>query len=395
MSNFVLIANPGSASRKYALYNGDEQLVSLHFEIVDDEVVFSYVQDHTTSAKQKANVNHLTFASSLLLPVLQSLRLIESTDQIKTIALRVVAPASDWQADRLLTESMLKRLRELEVRAPLHIGATLQEAEQLHKYLPSAELVGISDSAFHADLPPVASHYGIAPSIAHKLDIKRYGYHGLSAESVVDSLKAIDALPARLIVCHLGSGVSVTAVRHGKSVDTSMGYSPLEGVMMATRSGNVDIAAALQLKSGLEITQSQLLQLLNHQSGLLGVSGLSSDIRVLLRHEHEGHQEAKLALRLYIYHLAQAVAQMAAALGGVEALVLTGTIGERNPEIRRRLISKLAFLGLFIDPRANHHHVEPAKPEVLSPKSHPAKVLVVPVDENSVILKHLQQLHLH
>lgn len=387
MAGLILVANPGSASRKYALYDGDKCLAKLHFEYVEKEIVYSYsLKDK--SGQEKSNLSHLTFASSRVISILQDHGAFNNEDRLATIALRVVAPSSYFQMHRIMDDQALQKLADLEKRAPLHVNAALQEAHMLRRSLPNIRLIGVSDSAFHAGKPKHAQYYDIPIDDAEKLDIKRFGYHGLSVESVVETLKTADKLPLRLVVCHLGSGASVTAVRGGKSIDTTMGYSPLEGLMMATRAGSLDVAAAEVLQEQLKLNNRELEEYLNNRSGLLGVSGLSSDIRILLRESRAGNQRASLALRMYLHRVRQAIGQMAATLGGIDVLVFTGTVGERSNEIRRRVTERLLFLGLSIDSELNHTATEPRKITRISPVSHPGRIYVVPSDEDKVIAKH-------
>jgi len=391
MDSLVLVANPGSASRKYALYREDECLLSLHFEKENIRIIYSGKIAGKDLEPRPADISHLTFTSSKILQLLTELELVKSPDDIGTIAFRVVAPAKFFQQDRLLNEEALEKLTRLEHNALLHINATLQEISQLRQIFPKAKLVGVSDSAFQADKPLVAKIYGLPLEIQKELDIERFGYHGLSVESAVNQLKAVGKLPKRLIVCHLGSGSSVTAVKEGKAIDCSMGYSPLEGLIMATRSGNLDVAAALGIKTHLGMNNRQFLEYLNSRAGLLGVSGSSDDIRELLAEEQKS-ETAKLALDLYVYKIQQTVGAMAATLGGIDGLVFTATVGERSAEIRKRVLHGLLFLGLSLDPHLNHHSVQPGEIVQISPPHHPAKIYIVPANEYSVIAAHAQKL---
>ncbi|PJE65355.1 hypothetical protein COU91_02110 [Candidatus Saccharibacteria bacterium CG10_big_fil_rev_8_21_14_0_10_47_8] len=394
MDPLTLVANPGSASRKYALYDGDKCLIKIHFEQLNDKIIYRCEINGEQHQPKSADIAHLTFAGSKVFSTLRGHDLLQTKDQIKTIALRVIAPSSYFQADRILDKHSIGKLTGLEPKASLHINASLQEAHLLKQSFPEATLIGISDSAFHHTMPDHARNYAVPFGDADRLDIRRFGYHGLSAESVVKVLKSEDKLPLRLVVCHLGSGVSVTAVRSGKSVDTTMGYSPLEGLMMSTRSGSIDVTAAQVLQDELKLSNQGLQDYLNHQSGLLGVSGASSDIRVLLKLEREGNARAKSALDMYVYRVQQAVGQMSAALGGIDALIFTGTVGERSASVRRRITERLMFLGLQLDPKKNHESTEPTEVAQISPPSHPARIYIIPADEYSIIVEHASKLNL-
>ncbi|OGL37385.1 hypothetical protein A3E49_01670 [Candidatus Saccharibacteria bacterium RIFCSPHIGHO2_12_FULL_49_19] len=388
----TLIANPGSASRKYALYQAEQCLLKIHFEYLGDKIVYSLEQAGTSVGPEPADISHLTFAANKLLPIILANLPISSKEQIKLVAIRVVAPSTYFQKDRVLSKKTIDQLTKLEPRAPLHINATLQEIHALRRVFPKAVLAGMSDSAFHNTMSEVAKYYALPPDKTAKLEIRRFGYHGLSAESIVSSLKAAKLLPKRLIVCHLGSGVSVTALLSGKSLDTTMGYSPLEGLMMSTRSGNVDITALMALQDKLKLTKNELQDLLNLHSGLLGVSQISSDVRILLQSEKDGSKSAKLALNMYVHRIVSAIGQMTANLGGVDGLVFTGTVGERSAEIRKRIVRPLMFLGLMLDARANHQKIEQLSLLCISPKDHPAKVYITHCDEDLLMARRAQAL---
>lgn len=400
-SSFLLVANPGSASRKYALYQGDTKVLDVHFELADKTVVYSV----NGGEPRPAGISHVAFAASHLPAVIKdNLEASapkdidgdadtsdEATPNIAVVAVRVVAPSTYYQQHRRLDKAAIQKLKDLETIAPLHISATLQEIQLLERFLPASKLVGISDSAFHATLTEPARSYGIPGDVAKQLDIKRFGYHGLSVQSVVRLLSQYHSLPERLIVCHLGSGASVTAVKHGSSFDTTMGYSPLEGLLMATRSGNLDPTAALVLQAELKLSPVQLQEYLNHSSGLLGVSGISDDIRELLAKE-ETHPSAKLALDMYVYRVRQAIGQMAAAMGGLDALIFTGTVGERSVIMRKRIGQKLNFLGIEIASPAHKNAVGIQQITKISPSGSPVSVYVVPTDEMTMMAKLAEEL---
>jgi acetate kinase len=263
----------------------------------------------------------------------------------------------------------------------------LQEAKLLQSSFPKVSIIGASDSAFHAEKPLHAATYGISQTDAKAADVWRFGYHGLSVASVVEKLREAKKLPKRLVVCHLGSGASVTAVLEGKSIDTSMGYSPLEGLVMSTRSGSIDPTAVDTLATARKVSAKKLQHYLNAESGLLGLSGESDDIRELLVLEEKGHKGATLALDTYVYRVQLAIGQMVAALGGIDGLVFTGTVGERSAIIRRRIVSAMLYLGLALDSRVHEPIDNPQDITVISQSRHPAIVMIVPTDEAQSILQ--------
>lgn len=387
METLTLIANPGSASRKYALYDGETCRAKIHFEHLGKKVIYSY-EVGNKNGQDQTELSHLTFSVTLLPDIFQELGAIKPPEEIKRIALRIVAPSAYFQKDRELDNEAIGKLENLKIVAPLHINAVVQEINLLSGKFPNAKIYGVSDSSFHADKPSVSQYYGIPVSDADKFSIKRFGYHGLSMESIINTLKQADKLPLRTVVCHLGSGVSISAIKNGKSVDTSMGFSPLEGAVMATRSGSIDIAAAQELQRKLNLNKKQLQDYLNDRSGLMGLSGISDDIRELLQAEKTGNQHAAFALELYVYRIQQLVGAMTAALGGLDALVFTGTVGERASEIRKRVVRGLLFLGLTLDAKENHIHQELDGLKRISPPANPVRIYVIPADEYSVMINH-------
>jgi len=384
MDSLTLVSNPGSASRKYALYSDDGAcLLKIHFEVAGKNFVYSWQGGRDSAQDIPAEINHLAFAASQLPQIIN--KILGSTPRVEFIALRIVAPSSHFQSDAVLDHTAMKKLADLEPRANLHINASLQEAHLLQRAFTGAKILGISDSTFYKDMPALTRHYGLPLKDAAANDIYRFGYHGLAAESVVSKLQKADKLPKRLVICHLGSGSSVTAVLKGNAWDCSMGYSPLEGLVMATRSGSIDITAVQSLQKNLGLNQQEMLDYLNHDSGLLGISGKSSDIRQLLELESKDDANASLALEMYVYHLQQSIGAMASGLGGIDGLVFTGTIGQRSAEIRKRAISKLLFLGLGLDPHANQAGLADKQLAIISPVHHPAKIYVVEADEEAIM----------
>lgn len=380
----VLVANPGSASRKYALYDGATVRGELHFEWVDDAIVCTLHTQKTHNVV--VHVRDLTHAAHLVTDILRAHRLLKNHEQLAGIGLRIVAPGDYFLHDHKVTDDFMAHITAAKTTAPLHITATLAEVAALRSQYASIPMYGVSDSAFHANKPAHAWYYGLAPHLAEQ-GIKRFGYHGISVASVLHDLQTIAPLPHRLVVCHLGSGASVTAVVNGQSIDTTMGYSPLEGVVMGTRSGSLDIAAALAIKKHHNFDDSQLEAFLNAKSGLLGLGG-SADIRDLLAREARGDKNAGLALAIFVYNIQKAIGQMVAVAGGIDALILTGTISERSAPIRERLLAGLGYLGTHLNADLNTTHAEVDKPLLLSQRlSRP--VCVVPTNEAAEIARRI------
>jgi acetate kinase len=361
----VLVVNPGSASRKYALYSGNQEKASIYYEYVDGKVV-SEIEFDGNKITIPCDDTDLSGVSRYVEPLLLENNLISSTGSISAIGIRLVAPSRRFMQDELITSEIEMILEKVQESAPLHITTFLAEVRQLKEHIPNTPIVAVSDSAFHATKPTWAANYGIDTEMADRFDIKRFGYHGISIASVVKKLRDGDILQPKTIVCHLGSGSSVTAVYNGDSYDTTMGYTPLEGLVMASRSGSIDVTAALAIKRRLHFTDNELEHYLNTKCGLLGISGSSNDIRQLLTLEDDGDERASLALKMYVYRIQQAIGQMAAGMGGVDLIVFTGTVGERSFIIRGRIIEELGFLGFKHNHKTNDHAYEPTEPTNIS-----------------------------
>jgi acetate kinase len=389
MEPFILVVNPGSASRKYALYAGEKKLASINFEFVDDKIIcrISYGDSQKLKAYDDAD---LSSVSRYVLPTLHEFKIINAQQKISVIGVRLVAPSKRFAQDELVTDVIEADLEAVQQRAPLHVRTVLQEIKQLRNNLAGVPIVVVSDSAFHATKPAKSWHYGIDTELADRIDVKRYGFHGISVGSVVRHLQEDNILQPKTIVCHLGSGSSISAIADGKSIENSMGYTPLEGIMMATRTGNIDVSAALAIKRELKLTDDELETYLNKKSGLLGVSGSSNDIRQLVVSEAQGDERAKLALEIFVYRIQQMIGQMAASLGGADCLVFTATVGERSNIIRERILNNLGYLGFIYDKGLNDQTFEPVvATNIAATTSKP--IIVISTDESAEIARRAKQ----
>lgn len=384
-SQLTLIVNPGSSSRKYGLYRQGEPLAFVIAEQLDNGLHLT-VKANGTTHHPAVGVTHLAHVTENLFDILSQCQVECTPQQIQKVVLRIVAPSGYFVQHRLIDDEAIRRLKGLAQKAPLHITSTLQEAHVLHKILPHASIAGISDSAFHATKPDRAWNYGLPIQDSDVFEIKRFGYHGISASAVVRLLHQMDKLPRRLIICHLGSGASVTAVNNGKSIDNTMGYSPLEGLVMATRSGTIDAGAYATLKHELHMDDTHMQRYLNRNSGLLGLSGISEGVKQLLEAEAAGNPAAGLALETYVYAVQKAIGQMMAALQGADMIVLTGTVGERAADIRSRILRAFHFADFYLDEHANTHITQPAEATCISRLAQSKPVFVVPADEMTEML---------
>ncbi len=386
--SLILIANPGSASRKYALYDDTlTERAQLHFEHIDNSI---HCTIHRDSEAQEIAVDFTDIAEAgrHLDPILRDQHIIGGGESIDRVGLRVVAPSAYFMTDHAITDEVVAKLEEVLHLAPLHISATLHELKLLRESHPNATIVGVSDSAFHATKPNYAWNYGIDIHDADRLDIKRFGYHGLSVSGAIDALWNAGKLPPKVIVCHLGSGSSITGVFHGRSIDTTMGFTPLDGIVMATRSGSIDPGAVRALQRGLELDEEGIETYLNTKSGLLGLGG-SNDIRELIQREDDGDHAAHLALTTLIHTIHKAIGSMLVAMNGCDLIVFTGTVGERSANLRKRIVAHLEFTDFILDGALNESCTSPDKMTSVNQKGKSRPIFVIPANESREIAKHV------
>jgi len=356
MEKKYLIVNRGSASEKYAIYTKEKCLAFLHMEKLESG--YEYVATLYIGDKKNAiNITGKEFKDSLNygISLFKTSGIISGKEDIEAIGIRIVAPGEYFQDDKIIDKVYEKEIRNVLHDAPLHILPTYEEILRLRKFFKNIPIVGVSDSDFHDTLPDKASFYGLPLEDTQKYHIKRYGYHGTSIESILNKLKSENKIiPSKLIVCHIGSGVSVTAIRDGRSIDTSMGFTPLEGTMMATRAGDIDPGTVAFISEKLGLKGRKLKDYLNKKCGLLGVSEKSSDVRDLIKAEEEGDAKSKLALDLYTYKLQKYIGAYYVALGGLDAIIFTATVGERSFIMREKICRGLKVLGVSIDIEKNN-----------------------------------------
>lgn len=360
----ILITNPGSSSRKYALYRGQTALKTFHYEYENGAIVLN---------GEPTNLKNLTETVSHL------------KSQIETpdlIVARIACPGDYFTENHLVDQDFLNKLEAAKTKAPLHVPVAASEIESLHNIFTTTDIVAVSDSRFQWQTKPdYARYYAFDTDLADRYEIKRYGYHGLSVAGSVATLKEQNLLPEKLVVAHIGSGSSVSAIKNGQSVDNSMGYSPLEGVMMATRTGDIDPTAAFAIAKAKNLSNQDLEIYLNKQSGLLGTSGSTDDMREIIALKEQGDQKAKLAYELYISRITLHIGRAAAALCGVDALVFTATIGERNSQIRQDIIENLVYLGFSLDQAKNQAQT----PNIAAPGGKP--IYIIKADETRQMVK--------
>ena len=386
----ILVLNCGSSSVKYKLFdmNSGEVLGSGGVEKIGMKGSFL---KHTRHDGQKVilegEVLEHQLAIEYILGVLTSKKhgTIESLDEIDAVGHRVVHGGERFNSSVLITDEVIKKIEECIEIAPLHNPPNLAGIYAIQDLLPSVPQVAVFDTAFHQTMPDYAYMYGIPYTLYKKYGIRRYGFHGTSHRYV--SKRACDFLnlnyvKTKIITAHIGNGASITAIENGKSVDTSMGFTPVEGLMMGTRSGDVDLGVVTYLMDKEMIGTSAASTLFNKHSGVLGVSGVSSDMRDIENAVAEGNERAILALAMYEYRIKKYIGAYAATLNGPDVIVFTGGVGENQTITRQRVCEGLSYLGIEIDKEKNKTRGEEL---VISTPNSKVTVVVIPTDEEYMI----------
>ncbi|APF20208.1 Acetate kinase [Caldithrix abyssi DSM 13497] len=393
----VLVINAGSSSVKYQVIDPEEQR-SLARGVVERIGMSGAILTHRKEGEKEVRLSgeilDHKMAIEYVLGILLSKNhgVIKDKSEIDAVGHRVVHGGEVFSGSVLITEEVMAEMRRCIDYAPLHNPPNLKGINAAMQLLPGVPQVGVFDTAFHQTMPKHAYLYGLPYALYKKHGIRRYGFHGTSHRFVSDRAAKMLGRPKeelRIITCHLGNGASAAAIKYGKSIDTSMGFTPLEGLMMGTRSGDLDPAIILQIMHKEELTPNDATTLLNKHSGLIGVSGLSSDMREI-EEEYETNARAKLAHDIFTYRLKKYIGAYAAAMGGVDAIVFTGGIGENSSLVRKNALSELEFLGIKLD---HHKNEEKSKGERdISAAESGVKVLVIPTNEELVIAMDTMQI---
>ncbi len=375
MDKNILAINTGSSSKKYAVFAGENPVFTAHFEKTETGFAVTYDNESPIPVSEEIYNNSLQQVVSRAKE--------KHGTEINAAGIRVVAVGKQFSQNSLIDAQYLALLAKEAERDPAHTPMAIAELSELNKILPGIPVVAASDSAFHLTMPSVARRYAIPSDIAEASGIERTGFHGLSFSSTVSQLeKLLGKLPERAVVCHMGNGVSVTALLNGKSIDTSMGYSPLSGVPMSTRVGEIDAEAVLRLAEGSDA--KSVRDMLYSKSGLLALSGRSADMRVLLESEKNGDEKSKLAIDTFAYRVKLIIGAYAAALGGLDVIVFSGTMGVRSAPIRSRVLTGLERFGVTVNSALN----ENAKPmSDIADAQSLVRIFVLKTDEEEEIKK--------
>lgn len=393
----ILVLNCGSSSIKYQFIDTTEQ-IALAKGMVERIGMSSAVLTHQPHEKEKIKIvgeilDH-TIAIEYVVAVLLSKNhgVIHDKNEIDAVGHRVVHGGETFSGSVLITDQVMKALRDNIELAPLHNPPNIKGIQAAKEHLPKTPQVGVFDTAFHVKMPPQAFLYGIPYELYKKYKIRRYGFHGTSHRYVSERAAKMLGKPIeqlKIITAHLGNGCSMAAVDGGRSVDTTMGFTPLEGLIMGTRSGDMDPSVILYImaKEGLSLSEANTL--LNKHSGLIGISGESSDMREIEEAVGEGNKKAKYAFDVFNYRIKKYVGAYTAAMGGLDALVFTGGIGENSIMVRHNICANMEFLGIKFDETANQN----VKGECeISAKDSQVKVLRIPTNEELVIALDTEQI---
>ena len=387
----VLVLNCGSSSIKYKLYdmNGQKELASggiekiglpdsfLKFTLSDGskQVITQEIKEHTAGIE-------------LILKTLTDAKygVIKSLDQIDAVGHRVVHGGDKFCSSVVINQEVIDKIEECVDLAPLHNPANLKGIFAIQKILPKVPQVAVFDTSFHQTMPSYAYIYALPYDYYEKYGVRRYGFHGTSHRYVAKrgcEFLGIDLENSRIITAHIGNGGSITAIKNGKSIDTSMGMTPVEGLMMGTRSGNIDLGVLTYLMDKENLSTQQINDIINKKSGLVGVSGVSSDMRDIENAIEQGNERARLAMDMYFYYILKYVSGYIAVLGGVDAIIFTGGVGENQPIMRKYVCDSLAFLGVDFNNELNDR-IKGRETELTFPNSK-VRVAVIPTNEELAI----------
>jgi acetate kinase len=389
----ILVCNAGSSSFKFSFFDAEDEVLladgGVDWLRKPARLVFRGA--NRPEIREELKLEKHADAVARILDDLQagSSAALQSLEDLRAVGHRVVHGGDRYTSAVRITAEVKRTIEELTELAPLHNPASLEGINAVEQVLPNVPQVAAFDTAFHATLSEAARTYPLPQKWTREWGLRRYGFHGLShSYCSTEAANIIGRKGLRLVIAHLGNGASVSAVRDGVCVDTSMGFTPLEGLMMATRSGTVDPGILIYLLRHKGLNAEELDNALNHESGLLGISGISSDLRQILS-ELPHNPDARLAVDVYVHRIVQTIGSMVATLDGIDALVFTAGAGEHSAEIRKRVCEKLKYLGLELDRTAN----ETCKPDAdIAAPSSKARILVIATREDLTIMRETRRL---
>ena len=383
----ILSVNAGSSSLKFQMYEMPEEkvLISGVFERIGIENSFYTIKLNGEKIKKEAVLNNHTDAVKILTNELLENNIVSDLSEIKAIGHRMVHGGEKYASSVLLTEDVIKTVEELSDLAPLHNPANLVGVRAFKEVIPSAVAVGVFDTAFHQTMEEENFLYPVPYEWYKEYGVRKYGFHGTSHKYVSEKMASIlGKEETKIITCHIGNGGSLAAVKNGKCIDTSMGFTPNAGIIMGSRSGDIDASLIpfVMKKTGMNI--SEIDNALNKKSGLLGISGISSDSRDIEDGIKSGNDRCKLAQEMYVNKIVKYIAEYYVELGGADAIVFTAGVGENSITTRKQIIDKLACLGIKLDEQRNNVRAEVA---LISTDDSSVKVYVIPTDEEVMIAR--------
>ncbi len=386
----ILVLNNGSSSVKYKLIDSDTKRVLAEGGVEKIGLPDSFIKFKTPEGKKETVEVSMPDHKEAIRQVFKVLTdpekgVIRNLDEIDAVGHRVVHGMEYFNKSVLITPEVIARVKECYPVAPLHNPANITGIEAILDLLPEVPQVGVFDTAFHQTMPAKAYMYALPYEDYEKYGIRRYGFHGTSHRYVsrrACEFLGLDYDKQRIITCHIGNGGSITAIRDGKSVDTSMGLTPTEGLMMGTRVGDVDPGALTYLMERRDIGYKELQKIINKESGVLGVSGISNDMRDIEEGIEAGNERAILAMDMYEYRILKYIGAYTAVLGGADVIVFTGGVGENQTSTRETICKSLAYLGVTFNAEANK--VRGSEIEISGPDSK-IRVVVIPTDEELMI----------
>ncbi|AST06458.1 acetate kinase [Anoxybacillus flavithermus] len=390
----VIAINAGSSSLKFQLFNmpSEEVLTKGVVERIGFEDAIFNITVNGEKIKEVTPIPDHAVAVKMLLDKLIELGVIQSFDEIEGIGHRVVHGGEKFSDSVLITDETLKEIEDLSDLAPLHNPANVVGIKAFREVLPNVPAVAVFDTAFHQTMPEQSFLYSLPYEYYEKFGIRKYGFHGTSHKYVTQRAAELLGRPIeqlRLISCHLGNGASIAAVEGGKSIDTSMGFTPLAGVAMGTRSGNIDPALIPYIMQKTGKTAEEVIDILNKKSGMLGLTGFSSDLRDIEEAAAKGDQRAELALEVFAGRIHKYIGSYAARMCGVDAIIFTAGIGENSDVVRAKVLRGLEFMGVYWDPALNKVR---GKEAFISYPHSPVKVLVIPTNEEVMIARDVMRL---
>jgi len=391
----ILVLNCGSSSLKYQLLDmkDDEVYDLLAKGLVERIGMEAGCLTHQTIGKDKVVkempiADHTVGIQAVMDALLdKETGVLSSLEDIEAVGHRVVHGAEEFVCSQLITDAVIAQLEKCSVFAPLHNPANILGIRAVSAVIPSVPQVGVFDTAFHQTMPSYAYMYALPYEYYEKYGIRRYGFHGTSHKYVSAKgakFAGVDLEYSKIITSHLGNGSSITAVHNGKSIDTTMGFTPLEGVTMGTRCGNIDPEVVIYLQEKEGLSPAEMSKVLNKKSGLLGLSCVSSDGRDISAAANEGNEKAKLALKKLTYDITKFIGAYAAAMNGVDLIVFTGGIGENNVRLRRRVCENLTYLGVKFDYDAN---VKAGEDVMLTLPDSKVKIAAITTNEELMIAR--------